>query len=360
MTANNKRTGVLVINPGNTSTKVAIFDREEMLMRENVEIQFDEIKKFPRVIDQYEFRRDMLEKILEPVLKDIELLAIAGRGGPVKPLEGGAYAVNQTLMDDLKSCKYSDHASNHGALLADYFAKKYEVKAYVVDPVTVDNFIPLARVSGLPEIERKCRSHALNIKAVGRVAAERLGKELEETNFVMMHLGSGFSICPLQGGMIIDVNDGMHGMGPFSINRAGGLPIGPLAKLCYSGECTEEQMLKKLAAEAGLVAYLGITDFKEALKRIENGDEEAKLVVDAMLYQCAKEAGGCAAALKGKVDAVVLTGGLAYADYVVDTLKDYLGFIAQFMPIPGEFEMEALARGVYRVLDSKEKAKVYK
>lgn len=353
------RTGVLVVNPGNTSTKIAVFDREESILRENREHKAEELKIFSRVIDQYEYRKNMLEEYLDASLNDIEIIAAAGRGGPVKPLEGGTYIVNEALMNDLKSCKFADHASNHGALLADYFAKKFGVKAYVVDPVTVDNFTSLARISGLPEIQRKCRSHALNIKSVGRVAAAKIGKSLKDTNFVMMHLGSGFSICPLQGGKIIDVNDGLHGMGPYSVNRAGALPIGPLVKLCYSGAYTESEMLKKLASESGLQAYINTSDMKEALQLIEDGDDAAKLAVDAMLYQVAKEAGGCAAVLKGKVDAVILTGGLAFADYVVKTLKDYLSFIAPFMSIPGEFEMEALAQGAYRVLDGLEEPKIY-
>ena len=353
------QTGVLVINPGNTSTKIAVFDREQPVLRENREHNAEELKKFSRVIDQYEYRKNMLEQYLDSSLNDIEIIAVAGRGGPVKPLEGGTYIVNEALMNDLKFCRFADHASNHGALLADYFAHKFKVKAYVVDPVTVDNFTALARMSGLPEIQRKCRSHALNIKSVGRVAAAKIGRPLEDTNFVIMHLGSGFSICPLQGGKIIDVNDGLHGMGPYSVNRAGALPIGPLVKLCYSGVYSESGMLKKLASESGLQAYLRTSDMKEALQMIEDGDNAAKLAVDAMLYQVAKEAGGCAAVLKGKIDAVILTGGLAFAPYVVKALEEYLGFLAPFVTIPGEFEMEALAQGAYRILDGLEEPKIY-
>ncbi|MBL7190163.1 butyrate kinase [bacterium] len=358
MTNLNKQ-GVLVINPGATSTKIAVFDREDPLFRENCQHDTQELAKFPQVIDQFEYRRDMLESKLADILSDVKLLGIAGRGGPLKPLEGGTYLVNQAMIDDLKSLKYSDHASNHGALLAHHFAEKYGINAYVVDPVTVDNFTPLARLSGLPEIQRKCRSHALNIKAVGRVAAEKLGKKLEDTYLVILHLGSGFSICPLQGGRIIDVNDALLGMGPYSVQRAGALPIGPLVKLCYSGKYTEEALLKKLSVESGLQAYIGTSDMKEALKRIEENDKEAELAVEGMLYQTAKEAGACAAVLKGKIDAVVLTGGLAFSDYVSGRLKEYLGFLAQFIVIPGEFEMEALARGVYRVLDNVEIPKIY-
>lgn len=354
------RTGILVINPGATSTKVAIFDREEALLRENYQHDSDEIGKFPRVIDQLDYRREILEEKLAPILKGIELLAAAGRGGPLKPLEGGTYLINQAMMDDLTSIKYSDHASNHGALLAHYFAEKHSVKAYVVDPVTVDNFTELARLSGLPEIQRKCRSHALNIKATGCAAAEKLSKKLEEVNLIVMHLGSGFSICPLQGGKIIDVNDALLGMGPYSVNRAGAMPIGALVKLCFSGKYTEAEMLKKLSGESGLQAYIGTSDMKEALARIEEGDKEAELAVEGMLYQVAKEAGACAAVLKGKVDGVVLTGGVAYAEYVVNRLREYLEFLGPFIAIPGEFEMEALSRGVYRVLDGKEEAKIYR
>lgn len=356
---NTDKTGVLVINPGNTSTKIAVFNREIPLMRENIVHNAAELKSFPKVIDQYEYRRVMLEKSLESILSEVHLLAIAGRGGPVKPLEGGTYLINDVMLEDLRSTKYSDHASNHGALLARFFADKHKVEAYVVDPVTVDNFTPLARLSGLPEIERKSRSHALNIKATAREAAEKIGVKVEESNFIVIHLGSGFSICPLQKGHIVDVNDGLHGMGPYSVERAGALPIGALVKMCFSGKYTQEQLLKKLAAESGLQAYLGTSDFKEALARIEKGDEKAKLAVDGMLYQVAKEAGACAAVLKGKIDGVVITGGLSYADYVISQMTDYLAFLGKIIPIPGEFEMEALARGVYRILDGVEQPNIY-
>ena len=355
-----KKTGVLVINPGGTSTKAAILDREEFLLRENYEHEASVIKSFDKVIGQYDYRREMLEKVLAPYLQDIELLAVAGRGGPLKPLEGGTYTVNEAMMTDLRSTKYSDHASNHGALLADYFAAKYGVKAYVVDPVTVDNFPPLARLSGLPEIERKSRSHALNIKATARVAAERIGRQVSEVNFIVLHLGSGFSICALEKGKITDVNDALHGMGPFSVNRAGALPIGGLVKMCYSGKYTQEQMLKKLAAESGLQAYIGTPDFKIALQRMDEGEQDVKLAVEAMMYQIAKEAGACSAVLKGRIDGIVITGGLAFADYVVDKLTDYLGYLGKIIHVPGEFEMEALARGVYRVLDGVEEPKIYR
>jgi butyrate kinase len=353
------KTGILVINPGNSSTKIAVFDGENEIFRANCEHKVEELTKFPRVIDQFQYRLAKVEKLLAKPLAEIRLLAIAGRGGPVKPMQGGVYIVNQALLEDLRSVKYSDHASNHGALLANYFAEKYGVKAYIVDPVTVDEFTDLARLSGLPEIARKSRSHALNIKATGRVAAEKLGKKLEDTNLVVMHLGSGFSIATLEKGRIVDVNDGLLGMGPYSVNRAGALPIGALVRLCYSGKYTEPEMLKKLSDNSGLQAYISTSDMKEALKRIEGGDKKAELAVEGMLYQVAKEAGACAAVLKGKIDAVVITGGLAHAKYVSDRLKEYLSFLAPFIEIPGEFEMEALARGVFRVLEGKEEVKVY-
>lgn len=354
-----KTMGILVINPGGISTKTAILNREEFLLRENYEHEAGVIKSFDKVIDQYDYRREMLEEALEPHLKDVELLAVAGRGGPLKPLEGGTYAVSEAMLHDLKSTKYSDHASNHGALLADYFAGKYGVKAYVVDPVTVDNFSSAARLSGLPEIERKCRSHALNIKATARVAAERTGIKVNEANFIVIHLGSGFSICALEKGKIVDVNDGLHGMGPYSVNRAGAMPIGGLVKMCYSGEYSQEQLLKKLAAESGLQAYIGTSDFKEALQRMEKGEKEVELAVEGMMYQVAKEAGACSAVLKGKIDGIVITGGLAFADYVVNKLTEYLGYLGEIIHVPGEFEMEALARGVYRVIDGIEEPKTY-
>ena len=229
----------------------------------------------------------------------------------------------------------------------------------MVDPVTVDEFTPYARLSGLPQIERKCRSHALNIKAVSREAAAKIGKPLNQTRFVVAHMGGGLSICALENGRIVDVNDGLLGMGPFSPERAGALPIGGLVEVCYSGEFGREDLIRKLSSESGLKAYLGTSDLIEIESRIENGDADARLYFNAMLYQIAKEIGAMAAVLKGNLDGIILTGGMANSERLTNTLKDYVSFLGRVFIFAGEREMEALALGAFRVLAGEEEAKTY-
>jgi butyrate kinase len=350
---------VLVINPGSTSTKIAIWGMEGALMQKSIQHSAAELAKHPLVTEQMQLRLTAVQNSVTEWLVPGKLSAVVGRGGPLRPLEGGTYKINEHMLEDLRSGKYSNHASNLGAILADYFARKLNIPCYVVDPVTVDEFIPPARISGMPEIQRKCRSHALNIRAVAREVAAKLGKKLEQTTFVVAHMGGGLSICALQGGKIIDVNDGLLGMGPFSPERAGALPIGALVELCFSGTFTKENLLAKLSTGSGLMAYLGTSNCADVERDIEAGDGNAKLYYDAMLYQIAKEIGAIAASLKGKFDAIILTGGMANSAYLLDTLKGYVSFLGKIFVIPGEKEMEALALGAFRVLEGKEQAKTY-
>lgn len=351
---------ILVINPGSTSTKVAIYRGRQDIHRMTIEHPSEQLSKSEIVADQFDLRRHGIESWLGAIPEaDKGFDAIAGRGAPLRPLDGGTYSISEQMLDDVRTSRYSNHASNLGAILADHFSKKYEVPAYVTDPITVDDFTDLARISGLPEIVRKCRSHALNIKAVSRVVALQRGKKLEQTNFVVCHMGGGISVAALAGGKIVDVNDGLLGMGPFSPDRAGALPIGALVELCYSGRFDKKQLIAKLSSQSGFAAYLGETDLRKVEQRIEGGDAKAGLIFDAMCYQIAKEIGAAAAALKGKVDAIILTGGMANSKRLTDTISQYVSSIAPIKLIPGEHEMSALADGAIRALIGEESVKTY-
>jgi butyrate kinase len=350
---------VLVINPGSTSTKIAVWSVEGSLVQETVSHPAEELGEFPRVVDQFDLRLESLKRVVGDWLVPERLSAVVGRGGPLRPLAGGTYSINQSMLDDLRSAKYSNHASNLGALIAHHLAAELTVPCYVVDPITVDEFTRLARISGLPGIERKCRSHALNIKAVSRKVASQIGKPLDQTGFSIAHMGGGLSICALDGGKIVDVNDGLLGMGPFSPERAGALPIGPLVELCFSGKYTKEELLQRLSMESGLKAYLGDADLVAIENRIDDGDNEAELHYNAMLYQIAKEIGAVTAALKGGIDGVILTGGMANSKRLVETLKTYVAFLGPVFIVAGEMEMEALAQGAFRVLSGEEEPKEY-
>ncbi|RKX23280.1 MAG: butyrate kinase, partial [Candidatus Zixiibacteriota bacterium] len=274
---------ILIINPGSTSTKVALFDSENLLSEEVIRHDADELALFDNVADQFDFRMTGINSWIESLhLKTGELKAVVGRGAPLKPLEGGSYGINDELLEAVRTGKYSNHASNLGPLIAAHLGERFDVPSLIADPITVDNFTDVARVSGLPEIPRKCRAHALNIKEVCRREALKLGKSLETANFVAAHMGGGISVAALKQGKIIDVNDGLLGMGPFSPDRAGALPIGGLVKLCYSGKYNEKELVTKLSRQSGLMAYIGESDLRKVEKMIAGGDEKAELYLSAM------------------------------------------------------------------------------
>ncbi len=351
---------IVVINPGSTSTKMALFQGDKKIAEETVSHPSEELTKFDNVADQFDLRmKDIDAWLANHDISEKKVVAIAGRGAPVRPIEGGVYTINQKLLDDLKSMKYSNHASNLGAIIADHLSDKYNVPAYIVDPITIDNFIDLARVSGIPEIERKCRSHALNLKEVCRREAVKMGKTLETANFIGVHMGGGISVAAIEKGRIVDVNDALLGMGPFSPDRAGALPIGPLVKLAYSGKYTEKDLLNKLSRESGLMAYVGEADLREVEKKISGGDADAGKYYDAMIYQIGKEIGAIAAVFRGDFDAIILTGGMAHSEMLVNRLKGYISFLGRIIVVPGQFEMEALAAGTLRALKGEEKPKEY-
>lgn len=348
---------VLVINPGSTSTKFGLWRRDGCHVEHTV--RHDPGDLAPRAIDQWEVRRKLVDRALEPHLNEVNIIGAVGRGGLLKPVAGGTYRVNSAMLEELRRPETPNHASNLGALLADHYARQFQVPAFVVDPVTVDEFHDLARVSGVPWIERRSRSHALNIKAVSRKAAERLGVALPQARFVVAHLGGGISVAAVDGCQIVDVNDALLGMGPFSPERAGALPIGPLVERCFSGQVTRQELLDELSRCSGLSAYCGTSDVRVILERIRGGDQAADLALRAMIYQIAKEIGAYAAALEGRLNAVILTGGLAHSSEIVDMLTPYVNFLGKILVFPGEGEMEALAAGAFRVLDGEEPARDY-
>lgn len=352
---------LLIINPGSTSTKIAIYDNEKPVFEEVLRHSAEELEPYPTIYSQYQFRKNVILETLNK--RDInlrKLSAVVGRGGLLHPIPSGTYEVNDKMVEDLRIGLLGQHASNLGGILAKEIASQLNIPAYIVDPVVVDEMDDVARISGMPEIERVSIFHALNQKAVARRAAKDLGKRYEETNLIITHLGGGISVGAHKKGRVVDVNNALDGEGPFSPERAGGLPVTGLLKLCFSGKYTQQEIRKKLVGKGGLVAYLNTNDAREVERMIEQGDKKAELIYQAMAYQVAKEIGSCAAALSGEVDAIVLTGGIAYSKMLTGWIKERVDFISQVLVYPGEDEMKALAEGGLRVLRGEEQAKEYK
>ncbi|NLM44888.1 MAG: butyrate kinase [Clostridiales bacterium] len=351
---------ILVVNPGSTSTKIAVYDNENEIFTKVIPHSSELIGKFNKIVDQFDFRKEMVINTLKEQGLDLNSLDIVvGRGGNMKPVEGGTYAINERMVEDLRIGVMGEHASNLGGLIAWDIANLLNIPSYVVDPVVVDELEDLARISGMPEISRKSKDHPLNQKAVGRKAAAELGGEYQDFNFIIAHIGGGISIGIHKKGRIVDVNNALDGDGPFSPERSGGLPVGALVDMCFSGKYTKEEIRKKIVGKGGLTAYLGTNDGREIQKRIKAGDNYAKLIYEAMAYQISKEIGAGATVLKGKVDAILLTGGVIYDEEFTAWIKERVGFIAPVMVYPGEFEMIALVQGVLRVLNDVEKVKMY-
>jgi butyrate kinase len=358
---------VLVINPGSTSTKVAVYEDEQPLFVKTLYHSSQQLSAFSHILDQYDFRLEAILELLQS--RDIPLTslsAVVGRGGILRPIPSGTYVVGESMVAELRHRdKEREHASNLGGLLAYEIANCLGIPAFIVDPVCVDEFDDLARVSGLPEIERKSLSHALNLKAVARRAASDLGKPYTGLNLVVVHLGGGISVTAHRRGRMVDVNQALDGTGPFAPERAGGLPVGDVVRMCYGVPpyeglaLTYEQMFRKLAGEGGLVAHLGTNSAVEVERRIEAGDAHARLVYEAMAYQIAKEIGAMATVLKGEVEAIVITGGVARSKVLLDWIAERVSWIATLLFYPGEDEMLALAEGALSVLRGEEEARVY-
>lgn len=351
---------ILVINLGSTSTKVAVYESERMILTESMNHAADELKQYKTIIDQYELRKNSILGVLSAKgLSLNEFDAVASRGGNTKPIPGGIYEICPALIDDMKSGKFGQHPNMCGGIVAYELGKELNIPALTVDPPTVDELCVCARYSGIPQIKRQSSFHALNSKATARKIAAGLGRDYEELNLITAHLGGGISVAAHRKGKVIDVNNSLDGDGPFSPERAGSLPAGDLVRLCFSGEYSKEQVLKLLQGGGGLVAYLGTTSGLEIEKRITEGDLVAAEVFEAMAYQIAKDIGACAAVLEGRVDAIALTGSLAYSRRLVDSLKEKISFIAQVLLDPGENEMEALAAGAMRYFNGEEQLAVY-
>jgi len=345
---------LFVVNPGSTTTKVACFGREAELWSETIEHDQQRLNRFERVVDQLDWREQAIADIAAGKhFQGREISAVIGRGGLLRPVQGGTYRVTDAMVQDLQAARYGEHASNLGALLARRFGERFRVPAFVVDPVTTDEFEPASRLSGVPGIERKCRTHALNIRAVARRASQELGKPLVEAAFVVAHLGGGISVCALRRGRIVDATDGMLGEGPFSLERAGTVPLAAMLDLCFGSGKTREEIVQLLSRDSGLKAYLGET-WLPAMYEMARDDLLAREVLDALVRQIAKWIGAMTAVLCGKPDAILLTGGMSKSERLVEEVVSHVARFAPVRVYPGELEMMALALGVVRVLTGDE------
>ena len=352
---------ILALNPGSTSTKLGLFEDKEEVFSETISHKAEELKGFDKITDQMELRLDYIMNFLKERDIDLEKLdAIVGRGGLLKPIPGGTYSVNPKMMEDLRAGVQGEHASNLGGLLAHAIGDRVGCPSYIVDPVVVDEMQPIAKLSGLPELERPSIFHALNQKAVARKYADDQNEEYKDLSLIVAHLGGGISVGIHQDGNVVDVNNALSGEGPFSPNRSGGLPTFDLFQMCFSDDYTYDEIKKKLVGNGGVVAYLDTNDMIEVEEEIEKGNDKAELVFKAMAYQTAKEIGSLAPVVEGELDAILLTGGIAYSDYFTDKVKEMVEFIAPVEIYPGEEELDALAAGAYRVLTDQEKSKTYK
>lgn len=351
---------LLIINPGSTSTKIGVYEDEREILEETLRHSSDEIGKYPTIVDQLDFRKDVILKVLEEKNFDIKTLnAVVGRGGMLKPIPGGTYEVTDDLVADLKKGVQGQHASNLGGILAKEIGNELNVPSFIVDPVVVDELEEVARISGVPELPRKSKFHALNQKAVAKRFGKESGKGYENLNLIVTHMGGGVSVGAHKKGKVVDVNNALDGDGPFSPERAGGVPVGDLVKMCFSGKYSEKEVYSKLVGKGGCVAYLNTNDFRDVLKLSEEGNKEAQLIYDAFIYQVAKEIGAMSTVLEGNVDKIILTGGMAYSEKVVGDITKRVGWISEVKTYPGEDELLALAQGAIRVLDGEEKAKEY-
>jgi butyrate kinase len=352
---------ILAINPGSTSTKFSLFEEEKLVFEKTLRHSSEELKDFERITDQFHFRKDLIMKELSERKTDLErIAAVVGRGGLIKPIESGIYRVNKRMKDDLTAGLSGQHASNLGGLIADDISSSLCcASAYIVDPVVVDELQSIARISGHPEIERKSIFHALNQKAVARAYAASTDRKYEDLNLIVAHMGGGVSVGAHKNGKVIDVNNALNGDGPFSPERSGGLPSGQLVDLCFSGRFSQDELKAMLTGIGGMVAYLGTNSFIDVCKMAEKGDKKAMLIRNAASYQIGKEIGAMAAVLNGKVDAIILTGGMAYQDANINDIRSMVGFIANVVVYAGEDELKALAFNALLALDGKIEIKDY-
>lgn len=351
---------LLIINPGSTSTKIGVYQDEKEVFVKTLRHSSEEIARYETIYEQFEFRKEIILEVLKKENIDITTMdAIVGRGGMLKPMASGTYRVNEKMLEDLKAGVQGQHASNLGGILANEIGNELKIPSFIVDPVVVDELEDVARVSGMPELPRQSKFHALNQKAVAKRFAKESGKKYEDLNLIVVHMGGGVSVGAHRNGRTVDVNNALDGEGPFSPERAGTVPVGSLIKMCYSGNYTEQEVYSKVVGRGGYVAYLDTNDARDVIKLEEEGNKEGKLYFSAFIYQVAKAIGEMSTVLCGKVDSIILTGGIAYSEKVVKSIKSRVGFIAPITVYPGEDELLALAEGAIRVLRGEEESKEY-
>lgn len=336
---------ILVINPGSTSTKIAVFQGEKCLFVENIRHYLDELVHYPTIISQYEFRKDLILGTLEAEGVDLkEITIVMGRGGLTYPLMSGIYEVDDRMLTHVRKGVLGQHASNLGPILAHSIAKEIEgATAFIADPVVTDELLPIARISGHPRFDRRSIFHALNQKAVSRIYAKSIKKKYNELNLIVVHMGGGVSIGVHEKGRVIDVNNALDGEGPFSPERSGTLPVGQLIEACFSGNFTQEEIRQMVVGEGGMVAYLKTNSMIDIEEAVLAGNEKAKDLVDAFIYQLAKAIGEMSTVLCGNIDAILFTGGIAYDKRIIELLTLKVGFLSKIVVYPGEDEMEAMA-----------------
>lgn len=351
---------ILAINPGATSTKLAIYNDENKLWKKNIQHTAAKLKKFDKIIEQLMWRQKLIKRAIKKAnfeIKNIE--AIVARGGAgLEPVAGGTYKIDNKMINDLRNGKNGEHASNLAGIIAYNMAKNREIPAFIVDPVSIDEFEKVARLSGLPEIPRRSQLHALNLKAIARKTAGELKKVIEDINLIGVHLGGGISIAAIKKGRIIDVNNANQN-GPYSPDRVGTLPVLDLVDYIYDNDLSKQELKKMLVGRGGLLAYLGTNDARKIENRISNGDKKAELVYKGMIYQIAKEIGAMATVLTGNIQGIFITGGLAKSEYIIKKIKERVKWIAPVFVYPGSQEIEHLIAGAYRVLKGAEEAKSY-
>ncbi|MCR5011925.1 MAG: butyrate kinase [Lachnospiraceae bacterium] len=351
---------LLVINPGSTSTKIGVFEDEKLLFEETLRHSTEEITQYGSIFEQKDFRKNIiLDFLASKDLKPADFDAFVGRGGMLKPITGGTYPVTDDLLEDLKIGKTGQHASNLGGILAREIGDEVGKPSFIVDPVVVDEMQPLARYSGLPELPRRSVFHALNQKAVAKRYAKENGRKYDELRLIVVHMGGGVSVGAHLNGRVVDIFNALDGDGAFSPERAGAVPPGDLVKLCFSGKYTEQEIYKKLVGGGGFNAYMGTNDARIVEGKCAEGDKEAIELYDAFVYQVCKNVGSQATVLEGKVDQIILTGGIAYSKLAVSKIKERVEWIAPVTVYPGEDELLALAQGALRVMNGEEEAMKY-
>lgn len=352
---------IIAINPGSTSTKIAVYHNKECIFEENIKHSAEELAPYEKITDQFEFRKQAILKRLNGTkIERDKVKVIMGRGGLVRPIESGVYCINDKMKHDLVHSPVGEHASNLGGFIAEDLAKDFpNARAYICDPVVTDEMEEIAHISGHPEFTRRSVFHALNQKATARRHSTAVGKKYEELSLIVVHLGGGISIGAHKNGRVIDVNHAIGGEGPFSPERAGGVSVIDAVKLAYSGKYTEKEFTKMLIGQGGLCAHLGTNDAYEVEQRVKKGDEQATLIYEAMAYQVAKFIGSMGVVLKGQVDGILITGGIAYDKWFIEKLKEYSGWVGPFFIYPGENEMEALAMNALRVVQGEVAVKEY-